>query len=749
MSPRTVTIFLASSEELIHDRNSFHSLIASLDDIYEPRGIRVKLKRWEDFIAHCTGSRTQDDYNKVLTACDISVCMFHCKGGKFTIEEFEKSVESYKLTHSPKPYVYVRALVEGEVEEETLTKFKKKLFEQMGHYWCNYATDDAMKLHFVMQFERLLNADMQSLEQESNLRVDRGSVLLYGKKIADYANLPFASENDEMKILKEKIAMLDKEVVQFRAMNIKELRPIITQKLTEYNECQQRLERLEKQLLDMALFISKMISNGNLISERKRLAVEMFEKGNYKGVMEVLNEADIVSDFEHAKAELASGWKVVETGEVMVANAEQKIRSLVEEFIMKAKTWMSTYSAPHRFESACKCYEQAIQMTRESLQMKDLAEILFEYALFLLENKQYNRAEAYCKEALSISIHLASQDPEVYNSGLAKILNNLAVLYADTQRFADAEMYYQRALAIFERLASQHPEVHESNVSMTFNNLADVYYKTQRFSDAERYFQRALAIFERLASQDPEAYNSDLAQILNNLANVYYKTQRFADAEAYYQRSLAMYERLASQHREMHESNVAMTLNNLANVYYNMQRFADAEACYQRSLVMYERLASEHPETYESDLAMTLNSLANVYYNTQFFTDAEEYCLRSLSIYERLVAANPDIYGYSYAGSLMSAAYYSLFNKKYAQSEEYSREALKWSDDIYIYTNLAAAILLQGRYDEAKQIYLTYKDNLKDSFLEDIQMLKENNAIPSHLNKDVDNIVELLLSDLQ
>ena len=353
-----------------------------------------------------------------------------------------------------------------------------------------------------------------------------------------------------------------------------------------------------------------MISNGNPISERKRLAVEMFEKGNYKGVMEVLNEADIVSDYEHAKAELASGRKVVETGEVMVANAEQKIRSLVEEFIMKAKTWMSTYSAPHRFESTCKCYEQAIQMTRESLQMKDLAEMVREYALFLLENKQYNRAEVYCKEALSISGHLASQHPEGYNSDLAK------------------------------------------------------------------------------------------------------------------------------------------TLNNLANVYYNMQRFADAEACYQRSLAMYERLASEHLETYGSDLAMTLHSLAYVYYNTQFFTDAEEYCLRSLSIYERLVAANPDIYGYSYAGSLMSAAYYSLFNKKYAQSEEYSREALKWSDDIYIYTNLAAAILLQGRYDEAKQIYWTYRDNLKDSFLEDIQALKDNNAIPTHIISDVDKIIELLLNDL-
>ena len=31
----TITVFLASSEELIHDRNSFQALISSLDDIYD------------------------------------------------------------------------------------------------------------------------------------------------------------------------------------------------------------------------------------------------------------------------------------------------------------------------------------------------------------------------------------------------------------------------------------------------------------------------------------------------------------------------------------------------------------------------------------------------------------------------------------------------------------------------------------------------------------------------------------------
>lgn len=37
--------FLASSNELNNDRNSFQALIAKLDDIYEPRGIRIKCRR--------------------------------------------------------------------------------------------------------------------------------------------------------------------------------------------------------------------------------------------------------------------------------------------------------------------------------------------------------------------------------------------------------------------------------------------------------------------------------------------------------------------------------------------------------------------------------------------------------------------------------------------------------------------------------------------------------------------------------
>ena len=156
---REITIFLASSNELDSDRVSFRDLVDSLDDIYKPRGIRVRCRNWRAF-PETTDERTQAEYDAVTTKSDICICMFHREAGKDTLDEFHQSMDAYKRTGDhPKTYVYVRALVDGEIEAEELVQFKKDLFDKMGHYWCNYATEDSMKLHFVMQFERLINAN--------------------------------------------------------------------------------------------------------------------------------------------------------------------------------------------------------------------------------------------------------------------------------------------------------------------------------------------------------------------------------------------------------------------------------------------------------------------------------------------------------------------------------------------------------------------------------------------------------------
>ena len=60
---KTIKIFLASSEELDYDRMVFGNLVRRLDDMYEKRGIRIKLFEWEDYDSAYNDKRKQDEYN--------------------------------------------------------------------------------------------------------------------------------------------------------------------------------------------------------------------------------------------------------------------------------------------------------------------------------------------------------------------------------------------------------------------------------------------------------------------------------------------------------------------------------------------------------------------------------------------------------------------------------------------------------------------------------------------------------------
>ena len=314
---KNITVFLASSDELKNDRNSFHSLVASLDEIFEPRGYRIRCRRWEDFSAFCTGSRTQDDYNRIVRASDICICMFHRKAGEYTIEEFNQALDEYVKSQShPKTFVYIRALIEGEMEDEALKRFKEDLFDRVGHYWCNYATDDAMKLHFVMQLERIIPSvsGNASVTEGNHFKIENGVVSHYGHKIAELDNLSFAAENPEYLSLKESIARLNTEIARLRATGVAELQPMIDEKQAELYKKRESLNRLESRLFDLALSINKLIGSGSPVSERKRLAIEMFERGNSKGVVEILNEKDIAADAAQACKEIEQGKLLVDSG---------------------------------------------------------------------------------------------------------------------------------------------------------------------------------------------------------------------------------------------------------------------------------------------------------------------------------------------------------------------------------------------------------------------------------------------------
>ena len=679
MASRTITIFLASSEELKNDRNSFSDLIRSLDDIYEERGIRIKLRRWENFFAYCTDERTQDDYNRVLGGSDMCICLFHKKAGKYTVEEFHHAMDQYRQTGDhPKTYVYARALVEGEIEEDELKQFKDELFKQMGHYWCNYATEDSMKLHFVMQFERLMNTHIGQ-DGSSSLSVEQGNVLLHGHKVADYANIPFAANNDEVKALKDKIASLNQDIVTMTSCGVDVLQPMINEKRAQRNKYQEQLEQLEQQLLETALSISKMIGSGNPISERKRAAIEMFEHGNNKGVLEMLNEQDIERDYQVAKSELASGKQLSKAAEQMIASAQTKIRSLVEEYILKADTWMSTYSEENRFEEACKLHEKAIALVRESLPENELAESLYNYGCFLQKNNQYHLVEVYYKEAVEIYRNL-SEAQLSYLQDVADILNNLGGICFQADRLDEALKYYHEASEIYEKIKEEDPSSYYKKNLMVLYNLANVYMDMNMLPGAEVLHTTVCSMRKQLAQENPYVYTEPLADSATALARLYQKTQRYKEAENSQMAALKLRRYLVKNRTDRvqeYQLDLSTTLGDLANIYQKTNRYQEAEEYYNEALAIRRKLSQEHPQAYMWALASTLMSMGALYKDMGRFTQAEEYYQQALQIYQELALANPNVYMRSVASVWNSLAMLCRAMERREEAKGYYLQALE------------------------------------------------------------------------
>lgn len=745
---KNITVFLASSDELKNDRNSFHSLVASLDEIFEPRGYRIRCRRWEDFSAFCTGSRTQDDYNRIVRASDICICMFHRKAGEYTIEEFNQALDEYVKNQShPKTFVYIRALIEGEMEDEALKRFKEDLFDRVGHYWCNYATDDAMKLHFVMQLEWIIPSvsGNASVTEGNHFKIENGVVSLYGHKIAELDNLSFAAENPEYLSLKESIAQLNTEIARLRATGVAELQPMIDEKQAELYKKRESLNRLESRLFDLALSINKLIGSGTPVSERKRLAIEMFERGNSKGVVEILNEKDIAADAAQACKEIEQGKLLVDSGRSLIEAGLQKTRSLAEEYVLRAKALMTDYAEPRRFELACHAYEQGIELTRANLSEEELAKSLFEYGCFLQTNKRYDLAEVRYRENLDICQRLAAISPYAYEPDLATTQNNLGLLYSDTQCYGESEEMYLSAVEIYQRLSVVNPLVYEPDLAMVQNNLGNLYRDTQRYKESEEMYLSALEIYRRLAAANPLVYEPDLAETQNDLGILYSDTRRYEESEEMYLSAMEIRRRLAAANLQVYEPYLVMTQYNLGCLYSDTQRYEDSEKMYLSAMEIRRRLAVANPQVYEPDLADTQYNLGCLYYNIQRYEDSEEMYLSALEVYQRLTAVNPQVYEPYLVRACNNLSFLFLAQGNFEEAERYAREGSKYDFTHHtIYTNLAASLLLQGRYAEAEEIYLRYKEELKEDFLSDFEDFYRRGIIPPEREDDVERIKKLL-----
>ncbi|MFN9621727.1 MAG: hypothetical protein ACK587_02660 [Cyanobacteriota bacterium] len=160
-SPRTIRIFLASSSELIEDRNSFDLFCRQENDRLLKQGLYLQIFRWEHFLDAMSESRLQDEYNAAIKSCDVFVSLFQTKTGKFTREEFFEAHKTFRAKSKPLIYTYFKRTdvpndrrLRGSLN--SLWDFQDMLSE-LGHFHTEYINTQDLQLQFRRQLDMLID----------------------------------------------------------------------------------------------------------------------------------------------------------------------------------------------------------------------------------------------------------------------------------------------------------------------------------------------------------------------------------------------------------------------------------------------------------------------------------------------------------------------------------------------------------------------------------------------------------------
>ena len=156
----TIRIFLASSAELREDRDAFDLYFRQQNDQLRKKGVYLEIVRWENFLDAMSETRLQDEYNKAIRACDIFVCLFFTKTGKFTEEEFDIAHRQFKDSGRPRIYTFFKNadIKTGDARQEdfkSLWAFQEKL-SKLGHFHTRYDNIEHLKRQFRDQLDKML-----------------------------------------------------------------------------------------------------------------------------------------------------------------------------------------------------------------------------------------------------------------------------------------------------------------------------------------------------------------------------------------------------------------------------------------------------------------------------------------------------------------------------------------------------------------------------------------------------------------
>ena len=658
---KEIKVFLASSEELEQDREAFGNFIRRLDNLYEKRGIRIRLFEWEDLDSAYNDKRKQDEYNEYIKQSDIFLALFRTKAGEFTVEEFNLAKDLYKNHGLPKPHVYCRDLNEGETEDKTLTDFKKDLFENLKYFFARYTSRDSLNLHFIMQLQIFENS------LENKVDVDGDKLVYEGINVGRVDKIDFFAKNKDFIRMREDLKDLNEDIEDLRlrqasAPEDEKLKNRIQEKLNKRNALQEEFEHYRKDILDFEKHIISL--QGKRMDELEVRATELFSQGKVTEARIILKESRLEDE------QIEKDWdSTIEKLDAIKENMER----IIKKAITDAKLVMldTTISIEKRKEEAKKVYSDADRRAQKiNYSTKEYIDLLCKYGIFLCKY-------AYYEESIEVNLRFIqlSEETNGQNETTADAYNNIGVVYDYLGDYDKALEYYNKALKISKAVLGEN----HRDTAMSYGNIGVVYDNLGDYDKALEFKNKALEIQKDVLGEN----HPDTAMSYGNIGNVYHNLGDYDKALEYYFKALEIKKDVLG---EKHPD-TAISYNNIGVVYKNLGDYDKALEFHNKALEIRKEVLGEM----HADTADSYDNIGVVYRNLGDNDKALEYHNKALDIRKVVLGENhPDTANsynnigvvYANLGDYDKALKYfnkafEIFEERLGESHPYTQQALQ------------------------------------------------------------------------
>ena len=565
----------------------------------------------------------------------------------------------------------------------------------------------------------------------------------------------------------------------------------------EYRNALQKLyqdqENNERLISDMAKRYSKL--DYDQLDEFYRQVSYCIENGDLVKADSLLNSR---GDINQQVNEILQHGQALQEEKEQLQKAEAMQKADIEEAAQRCYSYYETYIAQYQNDTAAYFLELRAKLDTTNAQWQADAALLYHF------QNQIEKAELYIQRAVALFRDLTKENPEDYQVSFFTALSDLGALYVDLDRFEEATDALTEAADIARELAKDNSPENKLELVDILSLLSEIYLYDDHVSESETVLLEAMKIIKPMAkrySYDPYVLNI-YASVLGEMGVWYYYQKQYSECEDYYKQSLDISRKIAKKDPDKLYVLVS-ALDHLVSLYTATREVEKRDAAFNEQIGIRRQLAKRNPKAYEPDLAISLFSYASdaikeskaldleakeEEINEKQFQESVAYLEEALELFRKQPHLAATIYWYQEClSTLADAAFVSngydksllymeellpfkkeeyledpatnmtdyadhleilsslcIIEKEFQKAENYALVTLSVdSSRLGVNANLAPALLLQGKYDQAEEIYLRYKDKLGAVFLDELETYGEAGYTSQHL-EEVDRIKRLL-----